>query len=56
MKKMLLATTAFAGFVAIRAITGNWSAPLAPSRPRPGKVRGHHPQLRYEGDPAGLAY
>ena len=35
MKQLLLATTAFAGFVAMRAITGDKSAPVAPSRPRP---------------------
>jgi hypothetical protein len=35
MKKMLLATTAFAGFVAVRAIAGSRSAPPAPSSPRP---------------------
>jgi len=35
MKQILLATTAFAGFVALRAMSSRSAAPLAPSSPQP---------------------
>ena len=38
MKTLLLTTTALAGYFALRALTGNSSAPIAPSTPQPEMV------------------